>query len=109
MNNQKPLNPFAFPTAGKDSGMTLRDYFAAQAMHTPLVEFQEVARCSVADLLEHYGTEVEKDWGLVPTFGSEMPIPVRNIKLRAKLESRMRAHLRYIEADSMLARREMPR
>jgi hypothetical protein len=85
-------------------GMTLRDWFAGTIQYDKSI-MEDVGACDDQDLLERYGTEAEKDEGfrLVLPNG---PMPIMNIILRQKLESRARAELRYIEADAMLEARK---
>lgn len=91
------------PGAVLYEGMTLRDWFAGQALVYP----SELAWYSEADdqkLLERFGTarEIEEGFDLV-LLGA--PMQLRNIELRAKLKARGRAYLRYLEADAMIAER----
>ena len=66
---------------------------------------RELAQFSDADdqdLLQSFGTEAEQDFHFGFVAGSE-PTLVANIVMRHKLEARGRAHLRCIEADSLIA------
>jgi hypothetical protein len=107
-----PTRAIAYLTAGDDgstspvfsdlSGMSLRDYFACHVQ--PREETDDISRCDDQDLLEKYGTPEEIDEGFRLVL-PEQSMYLRNITLRAALESRARAHLRYLEADAMLAER----
>lgn len=87
------------------TGLTKREWFAGMAILIPITETQDVSRCDDQDLLERFGTEEEKERGFIPVSGQKMFI--WNIELRASLESRARAILRYAEADAMVAAGEV--
>lgn len=94
----------AFPSEDDEQylyGISVLDYFASQAMNLPISEIQDVSQCDDEDLLERFGTEKEKQIGFTPVSGGN-PVPFKNIELRARLESRARAEIRYIEAEAML-------
>lgn len=92
----------AFPTAERD-GMTLRDWFAATIPYDRYL-MEDISRCDDQDLVERFGTTEEKDEYFDFVFPSGS-IPFKNIELRARLESRARAVIRYREADAMIAER----
>jgi hypothetical protein len=87
--------------------MMLRDWFAGQAILMPVSETQDVSKCDDFGLLERFGTEDEKERGFLLVSGNRQFI--WNIELRATLEARARAMLRYAEADAMLAARKEPK
>lgn len=85
-------------------GMVLRDWFAATIQYDKSI-MEDVGACDDQDLLERYGTEAEKDDGFRCVLPNG-PMPIVNIILRQRLESRARAELRYIESDAMLEARK---
>ena len=84
-------------------GITLRDWFAATIRYDKDL-MEDISRCDDQDLVERFGTEEEKDEYFDCVFPGQ-PIPFKNIELRARLEARGRALIRYREADAMLAER----
>jgi hypothetical protein len=84
-------------------GMPLRDWFAATIQYDKEL-MEDVSRCDDQDLVERFGLESEKD-EYFDFVGPEGAMPFKNIELRIKLEARARAHIRYIEADAMIAER----
>ena len=102
----------AFPTSLPDAeqgfdGMSLRDWFAATIQYNKDLT-GDISRCDDQDLVERFGTESEKDEYFDCVLPG-CPIPFKNIELRARLEARARAVIRYREADAMLAgRRKEP-
>ena len=98
----------AFPTSLPDveqgfEGMSLRDWFAATIQYDKDL-MEDISRCDDQDLVERFGTEAEKD-DYFDCVLPGAPIPFKNIELRARLEARARAVIRYREADAMLAER----
>lgn len=119
-----PLAPVADPETGQfigphSTGMSLRDWFAG-TIGFKTDEIEIISKCDDDDLLDRFGTDKEKERGFQmcfpaarslertiagsPEIGGE--IPFYNIELRANLEARARAHLRYLESDAMLRARE---
>ena len=109
----QPINGFFSP------GMTLRDWFAGQFQISAEMD-KSICEADDNDLLARYGTEAEREQGFQMVFGSTSPqfrrmfanvevngcaMPLENIVLRQKLEARVRAEMRYIEADAMLSAR----
>ena len=102
----------AFPSCNYDSGavpvlwgsgMSLRDWFAATIRYDRDI-MEDISECDDQDLIENFGSPEEKDEYfefVCPGF----PQKWKNIELRAKLEARARARIRYREADAMLAER----
>ena len=84
-------------------GMTLRDWFAATIQYDKDI-MEDISNCDDQDLIENFGLPEEKDEYfefVCPGF----PQKWKNIELRAKLEARARARIRYREADAMLVER----
>ena len=101
------LNPDFDGNWNKDpqrGGMTLRDYFAA-TLAPDVRAMDSLSDADDQDLLQSYGTEEEIAEGFRYVSPGK-PMPVMNIVLRAKLESKGRAVLRLMEADAMLAARK---
>lgn len=103
-----PDNPPAFPQPAEidmkgAEGMTLLDWFAGTLRLTneDLVQFSEA---DDQDLLQRFGTPEEIEQGFTHVSPGQ-PMPVANIELRAALEARGRAALRYFEAVAMLRER----
>ena len=120
-----PAFPYAFEHDGHANisgfapGMSLRDWFAGN-FQIPAEMDKSIDQADDGDLLERYGTAAEREQGFRMVFGSTNPqfrhmfanvevsgnaMPLENILLRQKLEARVRAEMRYIEADAMLAAR----
>lgn len=82
---------------------SLRDYFAGTIQLTQS-ELSQFSDCDDQDLLQRFGTPEDIEQGFQHVSAGRS-MPVLNILLRAKLESRGRAALRYLESDAMLAAR----
>jgi hypothetical protein len=89
-----------------ESGMTIRDWFAATIQYSKDL-MEDVSRCDDQDLIERFGIDSEKD-EYFDFVSPERSMPFKNILLRAKLEARARACIRYAEADAMIAERDKP-
>lgn len=82
-------------------GMTLLDWFAGRC-EIEMEELSQFSQCDDQDLLQRFGTteEIEEGFRFVSSGETQF---VSNILLRALLESRGRAALRYLEAEAMIA------
>src|SRR6478609_2161533 len=99
------LEPMDERQVPASNGMTLRDYFATHL--TPDTQAMDaLSDADDQDLLQTYGTpeEIEEGFSYISP-GS--PMTLWNIELRASLEARGRAKLRWLEADAMLSSRSV--